>query len=91
MKNKREDFVTNLMANKRYAEECFGVVRVIFVKEDTVDGETKLYRESEEGWRLGEHDGWFLGMSRNKDLRSELEYRRGRRGARSSTSPINIC
>ena len=86
VKNKRENFVTNLMANKRYVKEGFGVVWVIFVKEDAVDGETKLYGESEKAWRLVEHDGWFLGISRNKQLRSELEYRRGRRGVRSSTS-----
>ena len=86
VKNKRENFVTNLMANKRYAKEGFGVVWVIFVEEDAVDGETKLHGESEKGWRLVEHDAWFLGMSHNKHLRSELEYRRGRRGVRSSTS-----
>ena len=68
MKNKRENFVTNLMANKRYAKEGFSVVRVIFVEEDAVHGETKLYGESEKGWSVVEHDAWFLGLSHNKHL-----------------------
>jgi hypothetical protein len=40
VKNKKENFVTNLMANKRYVKEGFGVVWVIFVKEDAIDGGT---------------------------------------------------